>query len=143
MAHESQGAHLSPHIFTCSKKCSECASLLTCFLPYSKFHSARTNFFPDIQIIDEMTSKRIMKDTTVFYFETLNNTVILTLTNLRSYANINGNVCLWIVQFNVSISSTVYVKYFGWPSAKVSSMWVLFLMVLHSITGCFAQPKVG
>lgn len=89
-------------------------------MPYSKFHSARTNFFPDIQIIDEMTSKRIMKDTTVFYFETLNNTVILTLTNLRSYANINGNVCL--VQFNVSISSTVYVKYFGWPSAKVSSM---------------------
>ncbi len=35
-----------------------------------------------------------MKDTAVFYFETLNNTVILTLTNLRSYANIDGNVCL-------------------------------------------------
>lgn len=29
------------------------------------------------------------------YFETLKNTVILTLTNLWSYANINGNICMY------------------------------------------------
>lgn len=28
-----------------------CASLFTCFLPYSKFHSATTHFFPEKQIV--------------------------------------------------------------------------------------------
>lgn len=53
----------------------------------------KDNLFSRHKIVDKMTSED-HKDTAVFYFETLNNTVNLTLTNLRSYASMDWKVCL-------------------------------------------------